>query len=163
MRPGFYSQLFLVPKKDGGLRSVINPRPLNRFEHQPEEVQDADSQRYHQFPPQGRMGSRYRPRGRVFPRTDTCRFASSAKMRDSHRRSKSKGLPVCCHQTSAPRVFTRVGLPLAGWAHLRGVHLIPYTATRRSSETRLLWPYYDMPNERKCTLIYFRKKCTPTR
>ena len=24
MRSGFYSQLFLVPKKDGGLRSVIN-------------------------------------------------------------------------------------------------------------------------------------------
>ena len=29
--PGFYSNLFWVPKKSGGLRSVINLKPLNLF------------------------------------------------------------------------------------------------------------------------------------
>ena len=29
--PGFYSRIFLVPKNDGGQRSVINFRPLNQF------------------------------------------------------------------------------------------------------------------------------------
>ena len=28
---GFYSRLFLVPKKDGQMRPVINLRPLNQF------------------------------------------------------------------------------------------------------------------------------------
>ena len=29
--PGFYSQLFVVPKKDGGHRSIINLKKLNQF------------------------------------------------------------------------------------------------------------------------------------
>ncbi|KAG2222337.1 hypothetical protein INT45_009810 [Circinella minor] len=29
--PGFWSHLFLLPKKDGGLRPVLNLRPLNQY------------------------------------------------------------------------------------------------------------------------------------
>ena len=32
---GFYSRFFLVPKKDGGLRSILNLRPLNKFVKSP--------------------------------------------------------------------------------------------------------------------------------
>ncbi len=70
MRQGFYSPYFIVPKKGGGLRPILDLRVLNQALHKLP-VQDADTQAHDQMhstpglvcsdQPEGRLLSRFDP------------------------------------------------------------------------------------------------------
>ena len=127
LSPGFYSHIFLVPMKDGGCRPVFNLKPLNRYVARekfkmktPRDITTALhagdwavridlTDAYFHVPIH--LKSRH-----------LLRFA--LQMEERVRVFQFRALPFGL--TSAPRVFTRVILPVAKFAHLHGLHLIQY-------------------------------------
>jgi hypothetical protein len=121
--PGFYSTFFLVPKKDGGQRPVLNLKGLNKFVqyksfkmqtlqlvlaqlHQGDWMASLDlKDAYFHVPvrPDNRPYLRFEFLGRIF---------------------QFKVLPFGL--STAPRVFTKMLAPVIGLLHQRGVHIYPY-------------------------------------
>ena len=121
--PGFYSRLFLVPKKSGGWRPVINLAPLNdylkisKFKMETTasvirslregdfmvsiDLQDA----YFQIPvhSSGRKYLRFHLGGQTF-----------------------QFRVLCFGLATAPQVFTKVFELVSEWAHIRGIRLLRY-------------------------------------
>ena len=127
LTPGFYSRIFLVPKKDGGCRPVFDLKALNRF---------VSKEKFKMTTP--RVVTNALHRGD---------WAVSIDLKDAyfhvpiHAKSKrllrfaltdSDGLRVFQFRalpfglTSAPRVFTKVILPLGHQAHMRAISLLQY-------------------------------------
>jgi ribonuclease HI len=120
---GFYSTFFLVPKKDGGQRPVLNLKHLNKFVQVKtfkmqtlqlvlQQLQKGDwlasldlKDAYFHVPihPDYRKYMRFEFLGKVF---------------------QFKVLPFGL--STAPRVFTKILAPIVGSLHLRGVHIYPY-------------------------------------
>jgi len=127
LSPGFYSHIFLVPKKDGGCRPVFNLKPLNRYvarEKFKMKTQRDVTTALHA----GDWAVRIDLTDAYFhvpihlKSRHLLRFA--LQMEDRVRVFQFRALPFGL--TSAPRVFTRVILPVAKFAHLHGLHLIQY-------------------------------------
>ncbi len=85
---GFYSKYFLVPKKDGGLRPILDLRQLNRF-LKVLPFQNADNNTNFRIHRTRRMVRFHRPEGRIFP----CAHLSRSSPISSLCLSRS-GLPV---------------------------------------------------------------------
>ena len=120
---GFYSTFFLVPKKDGGRRPVLNLKGLNKFiqittfkmqtpqliiSHLQQGVWLASldlKDAYFHVPirPDHRPYLRFEFQGQVF---------------------QFKVLPFGL--STAPRVFTKMLAPVIGLLHSRGIHIFPY-------------------------------------
>jgi ribonuclease HI len=121
--PGFYSTFFLVPKKDGGQRPVLNLKGLNHFVKVKtfkmvtlqvvlSHLQKGDwmasldlKDAYFHVPVQ--------PGFRPF-----LRFEFLGKV------YQFKVLPFGL--STAPRVFTKILAPVIGLLHRRGIHIYPY-------------------------------------
>jgi ribonuclease HI len=120
---GFYSTFFLVPKKDGGQRPVLNLKGLNKFVqvrsfkmqtlqlvlqqlHQGDWLASLDlKDAYFHVPihPDYRKYFRFEFLGRVY---------------------QFRVLPFGL--STAPRVFTKILAPVIGLLHQRGIHIYPY-------------------------------------
>jgi ribonuclease HI len=121
--PGFYSTFFLVPKKDGGQRPVLNLKGLNKFVqiktfkmqtlqlvlpqlHQGDWLASIDlKDAYFHVP----IKPSYRP---------YLRFEFLGKV------YQFKVLPFGL--STAPRVFTKILAPIIGLLHRQGIHIYPY-------------------------------------
>ncbi len=69
MKSGFYSPYFIVPKKGGGLRPILDLRVLNRALHKLP-VQDVDAETHLSMRPSPRLVCSNRPEGRLLPCLD---------------------------------------------------------------------------------------------
>jgi hypothetical protein len=121
--PGFYCHFFLVKKKDGGFRPVLNLKPLNKFILYKKFTMETSRTVLH-FLRQGQwmvsldLKDAYLhvpiyPSHRPF-----LRFAFQGKV------YQFRVLPFGL--SSAPRVFTHVLEPLVKVLHTRGIQFIPY-------------------------------------
>ncbi len=107
MRQGFYSPYFIVPKKGGGLRPILDLRVLNRaFAQAP--VQDADAQAHDQMHSAPGLVCSDRPEGRLLSRFDpsVTQTVSTVCVRRSGMAVQGpplRALPVspCVHEGSA--------------------------------------------------------------
>jgi hypothetical protein len=121
--PGFYSTFFVVPKRDGGLRPVLNLKPLNQY------IQ------YKKF----RMETaasifNYLRQGDWLVSIDLTDAYLHVPIRPSHRPFLRFAFNGEVYQfrvlpfglSSAPRIFTMVLLPIAAHLHQRGIQFIPY-------------------------------------
>ena len=120
---GFYSTFFIVAKKGGGFRPILNLRPLNKHIC------------YRRF----RMETLTSVLENVFPGD----WMASLDLKDayfhvpilpSHRPFLRFAFANVIYQfkvlpfglSSAPRVFTKILAPLVAHIHLQGIHFIPY-------------------------------------
>ena len=121
--PGFYSRVFLVPKKQGGWRPVINLAPLNdylqitKFKMETtasviRSVRQGDfmvsidlKDAYFQIP-MHQSSRRY------------LRFCLGGKIYQFR--------ALCFGLATAPQVFTKVFNLVSEWAHIRGIRLLRY-------------------------------------
>jgi ribonuclease HI len=121
--PGFYSTFFLVPKKDGGQRPVLNLKRLNKFVqvksfkmqtlqlvlaqlHQGDWLASLDlKDAYFHVPvhPDYRKYMRFEFLGNLY---------------------QFKVLPFGL--STAPRVFTKILAPVIGLLHQKGIYIYPY-------------------------------------
>ena len=127
LSPGFYSRLFLVPKTDGSHRPVFDLKSLNQFVHK---------EKFKMTTPRTVTNAMHKGDWAVsIDLKDTCfhvpihvrsrrllRFAIVTN--DGLRVFQFRALPFGL--TSAPRIFTKVILPLGHHAHLHAVCLLQY-------------------------------------
>ena len=117
LSPGFYSRLFLVPKTDGSHRPVFDLKSLNQFVHK---------EKFKMTTP--RTVTNVMHKGDWAVSIDLkdvrrlLRFAIATN--DGLRVFQFRALPFSL--TSAPRIFTKVILPLGHHAHLHAVCLLQY-------------------------------------
>ena len=120
---GFYSTLFLVPKKSGGWRPVLNLKPLNHFvKHSGFRLDSIRSVR---------NGIR---EGDYATSLDLSDAYHHIAIRPDHRRFlrfvykgnhwQFRALPFGL--SSAPRAFCRVLAPVIAWCHKLGIRLMAY-------------------------------------
>ena len=127
LSPGFYSRIFLVPKKDGGRRPVFDLKALNHFVrkekfkmttprvvtnalHHGDSAVSVDLKDAYFHIPIHRKSRRL------------LRFATAGN--DGLRVFQFRALPFGL--TSAPRVFTKVILPIGHLAHTHAICLLQY-------------------------------------
>jgi hypothetical protein len=121
--PGFYSTFFLVPKKDGGQRPVLNLKGLNRFVQNKTfkmvtlQIVLTHLQKGHWMASLDLKDAYFhipiRPDFRQF-----LRFEFLGKV------YQFKVLPFGL--STAPRVFTKILAPVIGMLHHQGVYIYPY-------------------------------------
>ncbi len=101
----FFSQYFLVPKKDGGLCPVLDLCRLNYSLYRVEEIQDADAQD-HSFPgPRGRLVHHCRLEGCLLPHSGGSETQEVPQARLRGKVYQYKVLPFGL--ALAPRTFTK--------------------------------------------------------
>jgi hypothetical protein len=121
--PGFYSHFFVVPKRDGGLRPVLNLKPLNEY---------ITYKKFNMETPAS-IFSNLR-QGMWLASIDLTDAYLHIPIRESHRpylrfafgghTYQFKVLPFGL--TSAPRVFTMMLAPIVSLIHREGVQFVPY-------------------------------------
>lgn len=121
--PGFYSTFFLVPKKDGGFRPILNLRPLNQFI------------KYTKF--------RMETSASILQLVSSGDWLASLDLKDAyfhvpvlpaHRPYLRFAFQDTVYQyrvlpfglSTAPRVFTCILNPIVGLIHKQGVRFHPY-------------------------------------
>ncbi len=125
MRQGFYSPYFIVPKKGGGLRPILDLRVLNRALHNAP-VQDADAQAHDQIYSAPGLVCSDRPEGRLLSRFDpsATQTVSTVCVRRSGMAVQGpplRALPVspCVHEGCRRRPYPVTGSgrqdPDLGW------------------------------------------------
>jgi hypothetical protein len=123
LSPGYYSTFFVVPKRDGGYRPILNLKPLNRFVQKKSfKMETAQSV------------LQYLRQGDWLASLDLTDAYLHVPILPSHRKFLRFGFQGRVFQfkvlpfglTSAPRVFTSVLAPLVGVLHKSGVQFIPY-------------------------------------
>ena len=127
LSPGFYSHIFLVPKKGGGCRPVFNLKPLNWYvarEKFKMKTQRDVTTAIHagDWAVSIDLTDAYFHVPIYIKSKHLWRFALQMedRVRVFHFRSLRFGL------TSTPQNLTRVILSVAQFAHLHGLHLIKY-------------------------------------
>ena len=121
--PGFYSTFFLVPKKDGGLRPVLNLKPLNKF---------IRVTKFKMCTPQKIIQTLHK--GNWLASLDLKDAYFHVPIRNQHRPYLRFAFQDRIFQfnvlpfgiSTAPRVFTKVLAPLVGFLHHKGIRLFPY-------------------------------------
>ena len=127
LSPGFYSRLFLVPKTDGSHRPVFDLKSLNQFVHK-EKFKMTTSRTVTNAMHKGDWAVSIDLKDAYFHvpihvrSRRLLRFAIATN--DGLRVFEFRALPFGL--TSAPRVFTKVILPLGHHAHLHAVCLLQY-------------------------------------
>lgn len=117
----FYSSIFLVPKKDGGQRPVINLKALNRFVH-PEHLKMEGIHTLKDL-----MGQ-----GDWLTKIDLKDVYFAIPIHQSHQKYlqfQGKSYRFTCLPfglSSAPWVFTKTLKPALAVLHQRGVQMIAY-------------------------------------
>ena len=121
--PGFYSTLFIIPKKGGGTPS--------HFEFAPSQsvcglsqVQNGDKSNYLTRSKTGGLVSFAGSEGRLLPCSDTSFTPALSSIRLRRKVYQFKVLPFGL--SSAPRVFTKMLAPIVTLIHLRGIRFHPY-------------------------------------
>jgi hypothetical protein len=123
LSPGYYSTFFVVPKRDGGHRPILNLKPLNKFVV------------YKKFRMEtAKSVLAYLRRGNWLASVDLTDAYLHVPILPSHRPYLRFGFQGRTYQfkvlpfglTSAPRVFTQVLAPLVGILHQWGIQFIPY-------------------------------------
>ena len=135
--PGFYSRLFLVPKRDGGFRPIIDLKPLNAFltkEKFKMETQASISAalQVNDWTTSVDLKDAYFHIPIASSSRKYLRFVIDGKT------YQFRALPFGL--SPAPRVFTRIMSVIADYAHRRGVALHIYLddwLIRSSSQTQL--------------------------
>lgn len=120
---GFYSMLFLVPKKDGTLRPVINLRPLNAYI----KVRHFKMETL-------RSVIRFVKPGDWLASLDLKDAYLHVPIRPSHRQYLRFAFQGVCYQfkvlpfglNTAPMVWTKVLAPIMEILHLEGIYISPY-------------------------------------
>ena len=127
LSPGFYSRLFLVPKTDGSHRPVFDLKSLNQFVHK---------EKFKMTTPRTVTNAMHKGDWAVSIDLKDAYFHVPIHVRsrrllrfaiatnDGLRVFEFRALPFGL--TSAPRVFTKVILPLGHHAHLHTVCLLQY-------------------------------------
>ena len=127
LSPGFYSRLFLVPKTDGSHRPVFDLKSLNQFVHK---------EKFKMTTPRTVTNAMHKGDWAVSIDLKDAYFHVPIHVRsrrllrfaiatnDGLRVFEFRALPFGL--TSAPRVFTKVILPLGHHAHLHAVCLLQY-------------------------------------
>ena len=127
LSPGFYSRLFLVPKTDGSHRPVFDLKSLNQFVHK---------EKFKMTTPRTVTNAMHKGDWAVSIDLKDAYFHVPIHVRsrrllrfaiatnDGLRVFEYRALPFGL--TSAPRVFTKVILPLGHHAHLHAVCLLQY-------------------------------------
>ena len=127
LSPGFYSRLFLVPKTDGSHRPVFDLKSLNQFVHK---------EKFKMTTPRTVTNAMHKGDWAVSIDLKDAYFHVPIHVRsrrllrfaiatnDGLRVFEFRALPFGL--TSAPRVFTKVILPLGHHAHLLAVCLLQY-------------------------------------
>ena len=127
LSPGFYSRLFLVPKTDGSHRPVFDLKSLNQFVHK---------EKFKMTTPRTVTNAMHKGDWAVSIDLKDAYFHVPIHVRsrrllrfaivtnDGLRVFQFRALPFGL--TSAPRIFTKVILPLGHHAHLHAVCLLQY-------------------------------------
>ncbi len=127
LSPGFYSRLFLVPKTDGSYRPVFDLKSLNQFVHK-EKFKMTTPRTVTNVMHKGDWAVSIDLKDAYFHipihvrSRRLLRFAIATN--DGLRVFQFRALPFGL--TSAPRIFTKVILPLGHHAHLHAVCLLQY-------------------------------------
>ena len=126
MTDGFFSRLFLVPKKEGQMRPVLNLKPLNRFI-------------YRHFKMEGMHIVRdLLQRGDWMTRINIKDAYFTIPIHPQHQKFltfqwKGKCFQFTCLPfglVSAPRVFTKILRPVVGFLRSRGMRCVVYIDDR---------------------------------
>lgn len=123
IQTGFYSTLFLVPKKNGELRPVINLKPLNRYLRKQHFKMDTMTKVLNLVEP-GDWGLTIDLKDAYF----------HIKIYKGHRkylRFQFQGIvyqfrALCFGPTSAPRVFTKIVSVVVAWLRQRSIRIASY-------------------------------------
>jgi ribonuclease HI len=120
---GFYSTFFLVSNKQGGLRPILNLKPLNKF---------VKTVKFKMCTPQTIVQTLCK--GDWLASLDLKDAYFHVPIRESHRKFLRFSFQERTFQFSvlpfglstAPRVFTKMLAPLVGLLHEQGIRLFPY-------------------------------------
>lgn len=121
--PGFYCTFFLVPKKDGGWRPVLNLKPLNKF---------LSYQRFRMETPRSILS--VLSRGEWLASLDLRDAYFHVPILPAHRPFLRFAFGKKVYQfrvlpfglSTAPRVFTKMLAPIVGLIHQEGIRFFPY-------------------------------------
>ncbi|XP_045202612.2 uncharacterized protein LOC123556081 [Mercenaria mercenaria] len=114
-KTGFHSTLFIVAKKSGEMRPVINLNPLNRYLKK-KTLQDGYHEKSSKSSSKRRLGNQSRLKGCIFSCRNTQKTPKISPVL-LQRSSVSIQRALCFGPTVAPRVFTKITSVVA--THLR--------------------------------------------
>ncbi len=124
MKSGFYSPYFIVPKKDGGLRPILDLRVLNRALHKLP-LRMLTQEMHLSMRPSLRLVCSNRPEGRLLPCPDppsTQTVFSALRSRGEHTSTR----PFPFGLSLSPRVFTKVVEAALVPLREAGIHILNY-------------------------------------
>jgi hypothetical protein len=120
---GYYSTFFVVPKKDGGFRPILNLKPLNRY---------VQYQKFKMETPASIQ--RYLRQGHWMASVDLTDAYLHVPIHPKHRKFLRFAFNNRVYQfrvlpfglSEAPRVFTKILAPVVEQIHSLGVQFLPY-------------------------------------
>lgn len=119
-REGFYSRLFLIPKKGGGMRPILNVKPLNKFVRK-EKFKMQTVRTILQSLNKGDWAGKVDLKDAYFQIPVHPNHRKFLRFSVAHQSYQYKTL--CFGLTSAPRVFTKVMAVLGAYLHSQQVRI----------------------------------------
>jgi hypothetical protein len=120
---GFYSILFVVPKKPEGWRPVLNLKPLNKFVNREGFKLDSIKSVKMAIRP-GDFGTSLDLKDAYHHIAIHPKHRKFLRFHYQGKHWQFRALPFGL--ASAPRAFCRVLAPVVGWCHLKGIRLLAY-------------------------------------